>query len=54
VLGSYAINPSIGLGLGISTDWLVRRQTYEIRTMEVVTVPVMQLAIGLVLSARIL
>jgi hypothetical protein len=53
-LASYLFNSSIALGVGVSADWLLRRQTYEVGPDEVVTVPIIQLAVGLVLSARIL
>jgi len=54
LMGGYALNPTIGLGLGVSADWLLRRQTYEVGASEVLTVPIVQVVVGVVLSARIL
>lgn len=51
---SYSVKPSIGLGVAVSSDWLLRRQTYEVGPDEVLTVPLAQFGAGIVLSARIL
>jgi hypothetical protein len=54
VAGSVALNPTIGLGISMSADWLLRRQTYETTTTTILTVPVIQVGFGVVLIARIL
>jgi hypothetical protein len=54
VTGSVALNPTIGVGLAVSADFLLRRQSYAAGSTEVLTVPSVQLGIGLVLLARIL
>lgn len=52
---TYALGPSISVGIAVSADWLLLRQTYETATEVVVlTVPVIQLSTGVLLTARIL
>jgi hypothetical protein len=45
---------SFSLDLGVTADGLLRRQAYEIGTIEVLRIPVFQLSAGLGLTARIL
>lgn len=54
VAATYELGPTIAVGVEVSSDWLVRRQTYEAGAEEVVTIPRIQVAAGLVLTARIL
>ncbi len=54
VIGSYAVNSRIGLGFGVSADWLLRRQSYESSDTALLEVPSIQVALGVALLARIL
>jgi len=54
LVATYELSPAIALGFGMSADWLLRRQTYEAGPDEVLAVPLIQVAAGVVLVARIL
>jgi len=54
VTGTFALNPTIGLGLGMSVDVLLQRPAYTDGDIEVLTVPRVQVGFGVVLLARIL
>ncbi len=45
---------AVSVDLGVTTDWLLRRQAYDVGSTEVLRVPVFQLSAGLGLTVRIL
>lgn len=56
-LGLTATTPlgrSVGLGVAMWSDWLLRRQVYEVGETAVLTVPLVQVTAGVILTARIL
>jgi len=54
VTTTYAIGSALGLGLNVSADVLLRRQEYAVGEDTVLTVPRVQLAAGVLFTARIL
>lgn len=53
VAASLAMRPTLGLGVGVSADCLLRRQTYEAGAEQVLAVPLVQLSAAIVFTARI-
>jgi len=51
---TYALRPTIGIGLAVSADCLLRRQSYVADVESVLDVPWVQGAAGIVVTARIL
>jgi hypothetical protein len=51
---TYELGPTIAVGLGVSLDSLLRRQTYQAGTEEVAAIPLVQLSAGILVTARIL
>ncbi len=45
---------SFGVGIGVTVDWLARRQAYEVDTTEVLRIRMFQISAGLGLTARFL
>ena len=57
IRGGLAATYGIGafeIGLGVTLDWLVRRQAYEVGTTEVLQIRMFQISVGLGLMARFL
>jgi hypothetical protein len=50
----YEFRDGIDIGLSLSTDYLLRRQRYEVEGEEVIVMPGLQLAAGIGLTIRIL
>ena len=54
IAGLIALGPAVRVGASVSVDWLLRRQAYAAGETQVLSVPPVQVGVGLVLVARIL
>jgi hypothetical protein len=50
----YPVHPALTVGLDVSVDTLLRRQSYDVGAETVLAVPILQVSLGLVVTARIL
>ena len=54
VLGAWALDPTVEIGLQVSADYLLTRQKYEFDSTEVLVIPRFQLVAGVVVALRVL